>query len=62
MFMLKYHLLWQYQNLHNENAEEYETGTSHVVLKRRQSGCSVLEKERANITNTIFKTDKTSPN
>lgn len=52
---LKNHLLWQYQDLHNKNAEEYETGTSHIILKCRQSSCSILEgKKKQQMLKTEF--------
>lgn len=38
-------LLWQYKNLHDEDAEEDEAGTGHVVLEGGQCSGSVLRRK-----------------
>lgn len=36
-------ILWQDQDLHDENAEEYQAGTGDVIFEGRQGRCSILQ-------------------
>jgi hypothetical protein len=40
------YLLWQYENLHDKDAEENETSTGHVILECWQCSGSVLKEEK----------------
>lgn len=37
------YILWQDENLHNENAEKDQTGAGDIVFEGRQDCCSVLK-------------------
>lgn len=52
------HILWQNQNLHNENAEKDQTGAGDIVFKGRQVCCSVLKRLRKKWLGIIKKTFK----
>lgn len=44
MLSKKSYKLWQDENLHDEDADEDQTGAGYVVFEGWQRCCSVLEK------------------
>lgn len=43
IMLYRVHILWQDENLHNENAEKDQTGAGDIVFESRQDCCSVLK-------------------